>query len=58
MARFSSTPFTLVLMGINISLFLAEKLFSLFYATSLFPDLALSREGLDDGAWWLSLIHI
>jgi len=57
MARFSSTPFTLVLMGINISLFLAEKLFSLFYATSLFPDLALSREGLDDGAWWQLLTH-
>ena len=54
MERFRESPVTLVLFGINLALFLTEEIFRLFFESSLFPILALSREGLME----LSLIHI
>ena len=57
MERFRQAPVTLVLLGINFSLFLTEEIFRLFFDSSLFPLLALSREGIGEGGWWQLLTH-
>jgi membrane associated rhomboid family serine protease len=57
MERFRESPVTLVLFGINLALFLTEEIFRLFFESSLFPILALSREGLMEGGWWQLLTH-
>jgi len=55
--QFRSAPVTSVLLGINVSLFLIEEIFRLVFDTSLFPLLALSREGIGEGRWWCFLSH-
>ena len=57
MERFRQSPVTLVLFGINLALFLSEEIFRFLFGSSLFPLLALSREGLMDGNWWQLLTH-
>jgi len=57
MERLRGAPVTLILFGINLALFLTEELFRLFFDCSLFPSLALSREGLESGAWWEFVTH-
>ncbi len=57
MDRLRQSPVTLVLIGINMALFLSEEIYSYFFASSLFPMLALSREGLAGGSWWQLLTH-
>ena len=57
MERFRNAPVTLVLMGINLTLFVAEEIYSHYFAASLFPWLALSREGLGEGSWWQFLTY-
>lgn len=51
------SPVTAILFGINLTLFLSEEIFRLFFDCSLFPYLALSREGLADGGWWQLITH-
>lgn len=57
MERLKESPVTLVLFGINLALFITEEIFRLFYESSLFPILALSREGIMEGGWWQLLTH-
>lgn len=57
MERLRLSPVTAILFGINLTLFLSEELFRLFFDCSLFPYLALNREGLADGGWWLLVTH-
>jgi membrane associated rhomboid family serine protease len=57
MERVRNSPVTLVLIGINASFFLVEEIFRLVFDTSLFPILALSREGLMEGGWWRLITH-
>lgn len=57
MQQLRGAPVTSVLMGINVSMFLIEEIFRLFFDTSLFPLLALSREGIGEGRWWCFLSH-
>jgi len=57
MNRFSNAPLTLILIGVNAALFIVEELFRVFYDTSLFPLMALSREGLLQGGFWQLLTH-
>jgi membrane associated rhomboid family serine protease len=57
MERLRESPVTLILVGINAALFLTEENFRLFFDSSLFPILALSREGIGEGAWWQFLTH-
>lgn len=53
MDRLRQSPLTLILIGINVALFLAEEIYTHFFPpSSLVPFLALSREGLAGGAWW------
>jgi len=51
------SPVTASLFAINLTLFLSEEIFRLFFDCSLFPFLALSREGLADGGWWQLITH-
>jgi membrane associated rhomboid family serine protease len=51
------SPVTAILFGINLTLFLSEEIFRLFFDCSLFPYLALSREGLAVGGWWQLITH-
>ena len=57
MERLRNAPVTLVLMGINLVLFVAEEIYTHYFAASLFPWLALSREGLGEGNWWQFLTN-
>jgi membrane associated rhomboid family serine protease len=57
MERLRESPVTFVLFGINLAFFLTEEILRLFCDSSLFPVMALSREGLTDGAWWQLLAH-
>ncbi|NBZ95521.1 MAG: rhomboid family intramembrane serine protease [Proteobacteria bacterium] len=57
MERLRESPVTLILIGINAALFLTEEVFRLLFNSSLFLILALSREGIWDGAWWQFLTH-
>ena len=57
MERFRQSPVTLVLFGINLALFLSEEIFRFLFGSSLFPLLALSREGLMDGNGWQLVTH-
>ena len=57
MERLRQSPVTLVLFGINLALFLSEEIFRFLFDSSLFPLLALSREGLGEGAWWQLVTH-
>lgn len=57
MDRLRRSPVTAILFGINLTLFLSEELFRLFFDCSLFPYLALSRDGLAGGGWWLLITH-
>lgn len=57
MERFRKSPVTLVLFGINLAFFITEEIFRLFFESSLFPLLALSREGLSEGGWWQLVTH-
>ena len=57
MNRFRSAPATCALIGVNLTFFLSEEIFRLFYDSSLFPALALSRDGLVGGAWWQLISH-
>ena len=51
------SPVTATLFAINLTLFLSEEIFRLFFDCSLFPFLALNREGLADGGWWQLITH-
>lgn len=57
MERLRASPVTLILIGINAALFLTEEVFRLLFDSSLFPLLALSREGVAEGEWWGFLTH-
>jgi membrane associated rhomboid family serine protease len=57
MERLRACPVTLILLGINAALFLAEETFRLLFDSSLSPLMALSREGINEGAWWQFLTH-
>lgn len=57
MERFRQAPLTAALMGINLALFVIEEIFRIFFDESLFPLLALSRDGIGEGAWWQLLTH-
>jgi membrane associated rhomboid family serine protease len=57
MERFRQSPVTLALFGINLALFLSEEIFRFLFDSSLFPLLALSREGLMEGSWWQLITH-
>jgi membrane associated rhomboid family serine protease len=57
MERLRRSPVTATLFAINLTLFLSEEIFRLFFDCSLFPFLALSREGLADGGWWQLITH-
>ena len=57
MEKLRESPVTLILLGINVALFLTEEIFRTVFDSSLFPLLALSREGAASGAWWELLTH-
>jgi membrane associated rhomboid family serine protease len=57
MQRLRRSPVTAILFGINLTLFFSEELFRVFFDCSLFPYLALSRDGLASGGWWLLVTH-
>lgn len=57
MERLRDSPVTFVLFGINLAFFLTEEILRFFCDSSLFPVMALSREGLLEGAWWQLLTH-
>ena len=57
MERLRASPVTLILIGINAALFLTEEIFRVLFDSSLFPIMALSREGVGEGAWWQFLTH-
>jgi membrane associated rhomboid family serine protease len=57
MERLRRSPVTGILFGINLTLFLSEEIFRFFFDCSLFPYLALSREGLAEGGWWQLITH-
>lgn len=57
MDRLRESPVTLALLAINVALFLTEECFRLFFDCSLFPWLALSREGVAAGSLWQFLTH-
>ena len=57
MERFRQAPVTLVLLGINLALFVAQEVYAHFFDSSLFSWLALSREGLGNGGWWQFLTY-
>ena len=57
MERLRTCPVTLILLGINVALFLAEETFRLLFDSSFFPLMALSRAGVDEGGWWQFLTH-
>jgi membrane associated rhomboid family serine protease len=57
MERLRQSPVTTSLFGINLAFFLIEEILRLFFDSSLFPFMALSREGLADGGWWQLLTH-
>ena len=57
MNRFRSAPVTFALIGVNLTFFLSEEIFRLFFDSSLFPALALSRNGLVEGDWWQLISH-
>lgn len=57
MERLRRSPVTAILLGINLALFLSEEIFRFLFGCSLFPYLALSREGLADGGWWQLVTH-
>lgn len=51
------SPVTATLFAINLTLFLSEEIFRLFFDCSLFPFLALSREGLANGGGGQLITH-
>jgi membrane associated rhomboid family serine protease len=57
MERLRRSPVTAILFGINLTLFVSEELFRVFFDCSLFPYLALNSEGLAGGGWWLLVTH-
>ncbi len=57
MERLRRSPVTAILFGINLTLFFSEELFRFFFDCSLFPYLALSRDGLAGGGWWQLVTH-
>jgi len=57
MERLRDSPVTVVLFGINLAFFLTEEALRIFCDCSLFPVMALSREGLIEGAWWQLFTH-
>lgn len=57
MERLRESPVTFVLFGINLAFFLIEEILRIFFDDSLFPIMALSREGLAGGGWWQLLTH-
>jgi membrane associated rhomboid family serine protease len=57
MDRILRSPVTAVLFGINAAFFITEEIFRIVFQSSLFPLLALSREGLEQGAWWTPVTH-
>jgi membrane associated rhomboid family serine protease len=57
MERLRTCPVTLILLAINVALFLMEETFRLLFDSSLFPMMALSRDGIGEGAWWQFLTH-
>jgi len=57
MERFRNSPFTLALLTVNLAVFLLEEILRIFFDTSLFPFLALSRDGLMEGGWWQVVTH-
>jgi membrane associated rhomboid family serine protease len=42
---------------VNLAFFLSEEIFRHLFDSSLFPALALSREGIVGGAWWQLFSH-
>jgi membrane associated rhomboid family serine protease len=57
MDRILRSPVTAVLFGINAAFFITEEIFRIVFQSSLFQLLALSREGLEQGAWWTPVTH-
>ena len=57
MERLRASPVTLILLGFNAALFLTEEIYRLFFDSSLFPLMALSRDGIAAGACWQFLTH-
>jgi len=57
MERLRQSPVTLILFGINLAFFLIEEIFRIFFDSSLFPLMALSREGFSEGGWWQLVTH-
>lgn len=57
MERLRQSPVTLVLFGINLGFFLIEEILRISFDDSLFPIMALSREGLANGGWWQLVTH-
>jgi len=57
MDRILRSPITAILFGINAAFFITEEIFRIVFQSSLFPLLALSREGLEQGAWWTPVTH-
>ena len=57
MNRLRSAPLTCALIGVNLAFFLSEEIFRHLFDSSLFPALALSREGIVGGAWWQLFSH-
>lgn len=57
MERLRESPVTFVLFGINLIFFVVEEALRLFFDSSLFPAMALSREGLAAGGWWQPVTH-
>lgn len=57
MERLRQSPVTLVLFGINLAFFLIEEILRILFDDSLFPIMALSREGLANGGWWQLVTH-
>jgi membrane associated rhomboid family serine protease len=57
MERLLRSPVTALLFGSNLLFFLAEEFLRIFHDSSLFPVLALSRDGLLEGGWWQMITH-
>lgn len=57
MTWFLRSPVTLILIGSNLLVFLAEASLQFFFGRSLFQEFALNRSGLGEGKWWCLITH-
>ncbi len=51
------SPVTVILLGMNLMFFITEEILQFRFGSSLFPNLALSVEGLKEGSWWQLVTH-